>query len=284
MIGLGGSEEIRRVASMKLDVLFCDGRHASLIAALAVGLGIGAVTQSVAAPAPSEEVSSADQSEQSSSTIDQSEQSISAIDQSEQSISTIDQSEQGCSPIDQNEPITSTDMIDAAFVEDLKTWLDVRVVRMTLKDRNEENADLLPEAVLNADQQWRAETKSNDQPLITAVLNSPLSSYLLRVQAGSLGLYSEIFVMDAKGLNAGQSAITSDYWQGDEAKFQKTYDVGPSAVFIDAAEYHSETDTWRAQVNLTLTDEKGASIGAATVELNLTELKRRRADHMAAGI
>jgi len=185
---------------------------------------------------------------------------------------------------DQSEQVTPTELVDAAFVEDLKVWLDVPVVRMTLKGRNEENAELAPGAVLKADQQWRAETKSNDQPLITAVLSSPLSSYLLRVQAGSLGLYSEIFVMDAKGLNAGQSAITSDYWQGDEAKFQKTYDVGASAVFIDDAEYHAETNTWRAQVNLTLADSAGAPIGAATVELNLTELKRRQADHLAAGI
>ena len=108
------------------------------------------------------------------------------------------------------------------------------------------------------------------------MLTSPLSSYLTRVQAASLGLFSEIFVMDSVGLNVGQSATTSDYWQGDEAKFQKTYPVGPDAVFIDEAEFNEETGTWRAQVNLTVTDPEGNSIGAATVELNLTELQRRK--------
>jgi hypothetical protein len=181
-----------------------------------------------------------------------------------------------CPPVASvQEEVPSTDLLDTAFVEGLKTWLDVPVVRLTLESRNEANASLGQSDIDVLDKQWRAETESDDQPLITAVLNSPLSTYLLRVQAGQLGLYSEIFVIDAKGLNAGQSSVTSDYWQGDEAKFQKTYDVGPSAVFIDEAEYHEETDTWRAQVNVTLTDDGGDRIGAATIEVNLTELARR---------
>jgi hypothetical protein len=181
-----------------------------------------------------------------------------------------------CPPVASvQEEVPSTDLLDTAFVDNLKTWLDVPVVRLTLESRNEANASLGQSDIDALDKQWRAETESDDQPLITAVLNSPLSTYLLRVQAGQLGLYSEIFVIDAKGLNAGQSSVTSDYWQGDEAKFQKTYDAGPSAVFIDEAEYHEATDTWRAQVNVTLTDDGGDRIGAATIEVNLTELARR---------
>lgn len=169
-----------------------------------------------------------------------------------------------------------TELLDTAFVENLKTWLDVPVVRMTLESRNEANAGLTQADIDRLDRQWVRETEGDDQPLITAVLNSPLSTYLLRVQAGANGLFSEIFVMDNKGLNAGQSSITTDYWQGDEAKFQKTYDVGDNAVFIDEPEFHDETDTWRAQVNMTLTNERGGRIGAVTVEVNLTELARRR--------
>jgi hypothetical protein len=95
------------------------------------------------------------------------------------------------------------------------------------------------------------------------------------MQGRSLGLYAEIFIMDQNGLNVGQSSITSDFWQGDEAKFQKTYDVAPDAVFIDEPEFDDEMKIWRGQVNLTVTDADGKSIGAATVELNLTELARR---------
>jgi len=76
----------------------------------------------------------------------------------------------------------------------------------------------------------------------------------------------------------GQSNITSDYWQGDEAKFSRTFPRGPGTVFLDAAEWHQDSGTWRVQLNLTVADPRSrAAIGAATFEINLTELARRRA-------
>ncbi|MEQ8815686.1 MAG: hypothetical protein RLO51_02595 [Thalassobaculum sp.] len=151
------------------------------------------------------------------------------------------------------------------------------MVRLTLAELNARQAKLDHATIDTLDKQWRDERKADDQPLITAVLSSPLSGYLLRIQAGSAGLYTEIFVMTAKGLNAGQSSVTSDYWQADEAKFQKTFDVGADAVFVDEPEFNDETATWRCQINLTLTDADGARIGAVTAEVNLTELERRAA-------
>jgi hypothetical protein len=166
-------------------------------------------------------------------------------------------------------------LIDDAFVQSIREWSSTPVVGLTLAALNARQADLDQATIDDLDKQWRDERKADDQPLITAVLSSPLSGYLLRIQAGSAGLFTEIFVMTAKGLNAGQSSITSDYWQADEAKFQKTFDVGPDAGFVDEPEYNEETATWRAQVNLTLTDASGAMIGAVTAEVNLTELARR---------
>lgn len=162
------------------------------------------------------------------------------------------------------------------FIADIREWATAPVVLSALKGRNERAGKLTQAEIDALDKQWRAETKKDDQPLITSVLANPLSSFLYRVQARSVGLFTEIFVMDQNGLNVGQSAITSDYWQGDEAKFQKTAGVGPSAVFVDEAEFHDGTRTWRAQINLTVDGDDGAPIGAITVEVNLTELERRR--------
>lgn len=173
-------------------------------------------------------------------------------------------------------PIELSETRDARLIAQVREVLDQQAVALTLESRNAEASEFGQAEIDALDTQWRKERESNDQPLITAVLAGPLSAYLLQMQASSLGLYSEIFVMDANGLNAGQSAITSDYWQGDEAKFQKTFPVGPDAVFIDEAEFNEDTGTWRAQVNLTLTDPHGNAIGAATVEMNLTELQRRK--------
>jgi hypothetical protein len=169
-------------------------------------------------------------------------------------------------------------LITPALLDDLRGLLKRDIVQVTVKAQNARLAAIDADAITALDKQWVAERKAPDKPLISATLSNPLSTYLLRMQARSLGLYSEVFIMDAKGLNVGQSSITSDYWQGDEAKWQKTFAVGADAVFVDEPEWHAETKTWRVQVNMAVPDASGgAPLGAATVEIKLTELQRRHA-------
>ena len=136
--------------------------------------------------------------------------------------------------------------------------------------------DLTQDKIDALDKQWVEEREKADKPLIAATLSNPLSVYLSRMQGKSVGLFVEIFVMDDKGLNVGQSSITGDYWQGDEAKFQKTFPDGGMDTFIDEAEWDDSVNIWRAQVNIPVYDEAGSKkIGAATIEINLTEAQRR---------
>ena len=176
----------------------------------------------------------------------------------------------------QDVPAPTTALIDEAVIANIREFLDAPIVWKSVVARNTKTRGLTEAEIDVLDKQWRSEREVEDQPIVASVLTSPLSSYLTRIQAGNLGLYSEMFVMDAVGLNVGQSATTSDYWQGDEAKFQKTFPEGPDAVFVDEAEFNDDTGTWRAQVNLTVVDTEGTPIGAATVEMNLTELQRRK--------
>lgn len=166
-------------------------------------------------------------------------------------------------------------LVTPAVIKEMRTWIESDIVRISIDTQNSRFAKLDRSTIDTLDQQWVKERESEDKPLIAATLSNPLSIYLSRMQGRSLGLYAEIFIMDQNGLNVGQSSITSDFWQGDEAKFQKTYDVAPDAVFIDEPEFDDEMKVWRGQVNFTVTDAEGKSIGAATVELNLTELARR---------
>ncbi|MDZ7600666.1 MAG: hypothetical protein U1A06_04755 [Hoeflea sp.] len=167
-------------------------------------------------------------------------------------------------------------LVTPAVVADMRQWIETEIVRVSIKAQNDRYQQLSQETIDALDAQWVAERKSDDKPLIAATLSNPLSVYLARLQGRSLGLYAEIFVMDQNGLNVGQSSITSDFWQGDEAKFQKTYDVSHDALFIDEPEWDDETKIWLAQVNFTVTDADGTtSIGAVTMEVNLTELQRR---------
>ena len=165
-------------------------------------------------------------------------------------------------------------LITAPVVEEMRHWIETDIVRISVGAQNDRLQKLPQEQIDALDAQWRAERESDDKPLIAATLSNPLSVYLTRLQGKSLGLYAEIFVMDYNGLNVGQSSITSDYWQGDEGKFQKTYDVSGDALFVDEPEWDEDNKIWRGQVSFTLTDN-GKSIGAVTMEVNLTELERR---------
>jgi len=175
-------------------------------------------------------------------------------------------------------PPDPTKLITPKVVEEVKKLLVQPVTVISIGASNDAHAKIDQGGIDALDKEWRAETKAEQQPLIAEMLSSPLSNYLLYLQAQSAGLYTEMFVMDDKGLNVGQSSVTSDYWQGDEGKYQKTFQVGADAVFIDEAEFNDDTRTWRAQVNFTVVDpQSGKPIGAATIEMNLTELERRQA-------
>lgn len=170
----------------------------------------------------------------------------------------------------------SKNLITSEVLREIHGFIDQEIVRLSIAGQNERHNNFVEQDITRLDEQWVTERKSASQPLISATLSNPLSTYLTRVQAHSKGLYTEIFVMDRHGLNVGQSSISSDYWQGDEAKFQKTYPLGGDALFIDDPDYDDDLGTWNVQVNLSVADEKtNKTIGAATIQVNLTELQRR---------
>jgi hypothetical protein len=123
------------------------------------------------------------------------------------------------------------------------------------------------------DQQWRAEVGAASKPLIDATLANAASQYLAGVQAASGGKYTEIFAMDAKGLNVGQSTLTSDYWQGDEDKFTMSFGAGADAVHVGEVEQDESTQIFQSQVSVPITDPaSGAVVGAITVGVDVSML------------
>ncbi|MCB1739016.1 MAG: hypothetical protein KDK91_01500 [Gammaproteobacteria bacterium] len=143
-----------------------------------------------------------------------------------------------------------------------------------VKAQNSRHANLGQEDIDKLDKQWRAQAKSGSGSLIDAVLGNALSGRLKQIKESGGGLYTEIFVMDNKGLNVGQSDVTSDYWQGDESKWQKTFSAGPGSIFVDAVEFDESTQTYQAQISLTLVDPAtNTAVGAVTVGVNVEALQ-----------
>mgnify|MGYP001089119550 CR=1 FL=1 len=67
--------------------------------------------------------------------------------------------------------------------------------------------------------------------------------------------------------------MTSDYWQGDEDKFSKSFGVGADAIFIGDIEQDESTQTYQSQVSITVTDPAtGAPIGSITAGIDVGKL------------
>lgn len=155
----------------------------------------------------------------------------------------------------------------------LKDALQDPAVVAAIKAQNAENENLSQDEIDALDKQWRSEVDSGGGPLVDKKLSADVSGYLKEVKDAQQGMVTELFVMDAKGLNVGQSDPTSDYWQGDEAKWQKTYGAGADAVFVDEVEMDESTQSLQSQGSFTIVDpETGEPIGAATAGINLEML------------
>lgn len=139
------------------------------------------------------------------------------------------------------------------------------VIVEAIKAQNAKNAGMDQAAIDAADKAWRAETKEAAKPTIDAVLGNDASKELKALVEGSGGFYSEVFVMDDKGLNVAQSSATSDYWQGDEDKFTKSYGVGDNGFFADKVEFDESSQSFSTQLSATVKDPAtGKAIGAVT--------------------
>jgi len=157
------------------------------------------------------------------------------------------------------------------FAENTVTaWVSNPTVVEAIKVQNALHASLSQDEIIAKDKQWRAETASADRPLINRVLSNDLSRYLAKVSKEQQGLVTEVFIMDNRGLNVGQSDVTSDYWQGDEAKWKKTFLVGPNAMIVDDVELDESTQTFQSQLSMSITDQvTGKVIGAITVGVDV---------------
>ena len=161
-----------------------------------------------------------------------------------------------------------------AFLNDnIMNWANDPAIINAIMEQNGRNAGLSQADIDALDVSWRAEVGGSNTPTIDPVLSNPSSDFLREQVAAVGGAITEVFTMDLHGLNVAASHTTSDYWQGDEAKFSETYLVGAGAVHISDVEFDESSQTYQAQVSITLVDPAtNAPIGAMTVGLNADEL------------
>lgn len=141
-----------------------------------------------------------------------------------------------------------------------------------IQAQNTRHAGMSAQEIEALDLKWRSEVGDASTPTIDPVINGAVADRLRGYLDQGAGLYTEIFVMDNLGLNVAASSTTSDYWQGDEAKWQETFAKGAGAVHISDVELDESTQSYQAQVSVSIVDADGNAIGAATFGVNVEHL------------
>ncbi len=155
----------------------------------------------------------------------------------------------------------------------IRSWATSPEIVSAIHAQNERTAGLDEAQIINLDTVWRSEIGESDTPTITPVLTNAAAEFLRGQVALMDGVITEIFIMDSVGLNVAASDITSDYWQGDEAKFTETYAIGADAVHFSEVDFDESSQSYQVQISLTIVDPaSGDAIGAMTIGVDADAL------------
>ena len=97
----------------------------------------------------------------------------------------------------------------AAYEKYVAGWLNNPALIKAVKAQNVKHASMSAADIDKLDKKWRAEKKAGGGGMISGVLANPLSKFLAGKKDASGGIITEMFVMDNKGMNVGQSGLPS---------------------------------------------------------------------------
>ncbi|HBX53949.1 transporter substrate-binding domain-containing protein [Pseudomonas sp. UBA2684] len=150
----------------------------------------------------------------------------------------------------------------------LRRWGGQEVLFKALREAARQ--PLSEAAIKRLDQQWMTEYLRRQQPFIDSVRQQPASVFLQGVHQQYQPLFNELFLTDSRGVTAGMSRATSDYWQGDEAKFNIARTLPAEQLLIESIAYDGSTQSFQAQISAPLHDPgDGSLLGVLTFGVNI---------------
>lgn len=142
-----------------------------------------------------------------------------------------------------------------------------------VRETREQNAKKKSiEQIRNTDLAWVYAT--GETAFMRVLLNNECSKKLEALVAGD-DLRREAMVMDNQGALVCASGRTSDYWQGDEDKWLKSFGDGSGVTYIAEPSFDDSVGAVLVQISVPLIDGQD-TIGVVTIGLDLEELKRRQ--------
>lgn len=149
-----------------------------------------------------------------------------------------------------------------AEAQKLRAWGSDPVFVAAVKAQNEKRVPL--DTIKAQDAEW---TAGKNEAFVRQVITGPCADHLHQL-IGTSTVYRETFVTDDQGAIVCATEKTSDYWQGDEAKWDRAFDHGKGAVFIDRPRFDESSSQRLAQISVPVMD-KNHAIGVITIGVML---------------
>ena len=154
-----------------------------------------------------------------------------------------------------------------ALAPTLTAWgMDAALVE-AVKAQNEKGISL--DAIKVRDAEWRKVAGLDAE--MKAMMNSTAAKRMSEMEK-SQSYFFELFLMDNQGANVAMTNKTSDYWQGDEAKWQESFKGGSGAIHIGDVEFDESAQDYLVQISVPVMDA-GKAIGAITIGVNIDDLE-----------
>lgn len=127
--------------------------------------------------------------------------------------------------------------------------------------RTQNNEHLTLDVIQQRDEQWRSTKEEN---ALQRSISQSRASRVLKTFVERNPDFNEGFATDNQGANVAMFPTTSDYWQGDEDKWIKSFNGGEGKLYIGEVELDESTNTVAVQVSVPILDQ-GNTIGVLVI-------------------
>lgn len=149
----------------------------------------------------------------------------------------------------------------------VERWAADPIIVRAVREANETARSMSEIEVI--DDRWQETVGVDD--FMRTVIDHPAAERLRELRSENPEL-QEAFLTDRLGANVASTNKTSDFYQGDEAKFREAYNAGAGALHLGEIERDESIQSYSVHIGVPVMDE-GSAIGVLVVTVNVEKLK-----------
>jgi hypothetical protein len=161
-----------------------------------------------------------------------------------------------------------------AYARDfIKRFIDDPMLHSVVRESTKSHRKLDWGEARALDRSWRNELADKVQDgLVDAIAHNALSKWLKEQQdTAPGGAVTEILVIDGLGWNIGQTALTADFFQGDELQWQDILPNTAQSIAVSELEDNGQGQRSLAMVSLPIADGD-VNIGVITLGVDVSKI------------